>query len=196
MYDLHLAVSLMDSLTPMWTSSGPRNTAWPPSNPIPVNENRQMYNLHCAAFDKLTDTSLDITRVQNPCLTPKAISADKSVNVGGKDWPVQFHSVQSLDRMGCRGDMRDDSSVILFKFFSFFRWRPLWTYSDVGRVVHSSMLSMQHSFCRARHRPTSKVPGRIQNLIKNRCLKHQRKCLKSKLTGFFFNFSSSGRWTN
>ena len=32
---------------------------------------------------------------------------------------VQFSSVQSLDRLGRRGDMRDDSAEILFQFFFF-----------------------------------------------------------------------------
>ena len=60
---------------------------------------------------------------------------------------IQFSSVQSLDRVGRRGDMRDDSAEILFQ--SFLR-EALVSSSGMGRDVHSLMLPIQHYHCRPR----------------------------------------------
>ena len=57
---------------------------------------------------------------------------------------VQFSSVQSLDRLGRRGDMRDDSEVILFQSFL---QEALVSSSGIRRAVHSLMLSIQHFLC-------------------------------------------------
>ena len=53
---------------------------------------------------------------------------------------VQFSSVQFLDRLGRRGDMRDDSAEILFQFFL---QEALASSSGMGRDVHSLMLFIQ-----------------------------------------------------
>ena len=50
-------------------------------------------------------------------------------------------SVQSLDRLGRRGNMRDDSAEILFQTFL---QEALVSSSGMGRDVHSLMLSIQH----------------------------------------------------
>ena len=71
---------------------------------------------------------------------------------------VQFSSVQSLDRLGRRGDMRSDSAEILFQSFLL---EALVSSPGMGRDVHSLMLSMQHFLCRPRRRPPSKVPRRM-----------------------------------
>ena len=68
---------------------------------------------------------------------------------GGGLMGVQFSSVQSLDRLGRRGDMRDDSAEILFQAFL---QKTLVSSSGMGRDVHSLMLSIQHFLCRPRHR--------------------------------------------
>ena len=62
---------------------------------------------------------------------------------------VQFSSVQSLDRLGRRGDMMDDSAEILLQFF-FLLQEALVNSSGTGRDVHSLMLSIQHFLCRPR----------------------------------------------
>ena len=49
-----------------------------------------------------------------------------------------FGSVQSLDQLGCRGDIGDDSEEILF--LSFLQ-ENLVSSSSIGRDVHSLMLS-------------------------------------------------------
>ena len=71
---------------------------------------------------------------------------------------VQFSSVQSFDRLGRRGDMRDDSAEILFQSFL---QEALVSSSGMGRDVHSLMLSIQHFLCRPRHRPPCKVSLRM-----------------------------------
>ena len=67
----------------------------------------------------------------------------------------QFSSVQSLDRLSCRGDITDDSAEILFQ--SFLQEAIVSTFS-LGRDVHSLTLSIQHFLCRPRRRPSSKMP--------------------------------------
>ena len=52
-------------------------------------------------------------------------------------------SVQSLDRLGHRGNMRDDSAEILLQSFM---QNALVNSSGMGRDVHSLMLSAQHLF--------------------------------------------------
>ena len=71
---------------------------------------------------------------------------------------VQFTSLQSRDRLGRRGDTRDDSVEILFQSFL---QKALVSSSGMGRDVHSLMLSIQHFLCRPRCRPPSKVPWRM-----------------------------------
>ena len=56
----------------------------------------------------------------------------------------QFSSVQSLDRMGHRGDMKDDSAEI---FLQSFLQKALVSSSDMCWDVHSLMLSIQHFLC-------------------------------------------------
>ena len=68
---------------------------------------------------------------------------------------VQFSSVQSLYRMGRRGDMRDNSAEILFQIFL---QEALVGSSGMGRDVHSLMLSIQHFICWPQRRPFSRVP--------------------------------------
>ena len=68
---------------------------------------------------------------------------------------VQFSSVQSLDRSGRSGDMRDDSAEILFQSFP---QEAIMSSAGMGRDVHSLMLFIQHFLCRPRRRPLSKVP--------------------------------------
>ena len=69
--------------------------------------------------------------------------------------PFQFSSVQSLERLGRRRDMRDDSADI---FFQSFLLKALTSSSGIGTDVHSLMLSNQYFLCRPRRRPPSKVP--------------------------------------
>ena len=71
---------------------------------------------------------------------------------------VQFSSVQPLDRLGRRGDIRDDSIEILFQSFL---QEAFMSCSDIGRDVHSLMLSIQHFLCRPRRRPPFKVPWKM-----------------------------------
>ena len=54
---------------------------------------------------------------------------------------VQFSSVQSFDPIGVLGDMRGDSSEILFQFFL-----QEAVVSSMGRV-HAVMLAIQHFLC-------------------------------------------------
>ena len=65
----------------------------------------------------------------------------------------QITSVQSLDRLGRLGDMRDDSAEI---FFQSFLQEAIVSNSGMGRDVHSLMLSI-HFLCRPRRRPPSKM---------------------------------------
>ena len=67
---------------------------------------------------------------------------------------VQFSSFQSLDRLGRRGDMRDDSVEILFQSFL---QEAVMGSSGIGGNVHSLTLYPQHFLCRSRRRPPSKV---------------------------------------
>ena len=67
---------------------------------------------------------------------------------------VQFGSVRSLDRLGRRGDLRDDSAEILFQSCL---QEALVSSSGTGRDVHSLMLSIQHFLCRSRRRSPSMV---------------------------------------
>ena len=67
---------------------------------------------------------------------------------------IMFSSVQSLDRLDRRGDIRDDSAEILFQSFL---QEVIVSSSSMGRDVHFLMLSIQHFLCR-RRRPPSEVP--------------------------------------
>ena len=53
---------------------------------------------------------------------------------------TQLSSAQSLDRLGCQGDMRDDSAEIVFQSFL---QEALVSSSGVDRDVHYLMLSIQ-----------------------------------------------------
>ena len=72
---------------------------------------------------------------------------------------VQFSSVQSFGRFGCRwgggGGMKDDSAEILFRSFL---QEALVSSSGMGKDVHSVLLSIQHFLCRPQRRPPSKGP--------------------------------------
>ena len=76
----------------------------------------------------------------------------------GENIAVQFSSVQSLDRLGCREDMRDEAEEILFQSFL---QVALVSSSGMGRdfsrfdVVHPAFP------LRPRRRPPSKVPRRM-----------------------------------
>ena len=67
----------------------------------------------------------------------------------------KLSSVQSLDRLGCWGDITDNSAEILFQ--SFLQEAPV-SSSGMGRDVLSLMLSIQHFLCRPQHLLPSVVP--------------------------------------
>ena len=67
-------------------------------------------------------------------------------------------SVPSLERLGCREDMREISAQILFQFFL---QEALVSSSGMSRDVHSLMLSILHFLCRLQHRSPSKMPWRM-----------------------------------
>ena len=67
----------------------------------------------------------------------------------------QFVSVQSLDRLGRLGDMKDDSAEILFQSFL---QEALVSSSGMGRDVHSLILSAQYFLGQPGRRPPSNVP--------------------------------------
>ena len=58
-----------------------------------------------------------------------------------------FRAVQSLDRLGRRGDMTDDSAEI---FFQSFLQEAIVSSSGMGRDVYALTLSIQHFLCRPR----------------------------------------------
>ena len=68
---------------------------------------------------------------------------------------LRISSVQSLDRSGRHGDMKDSSAETLFQSFL---QKALGSSSGVGMDSHSLMLSIQHFLCRPRRRLPSKVP--------------------------------------
>ena len=74
------------------------------------------------------------------------------------DTAVQFSSVQSLDRSGRWGNMRDNSAEILFQSFL---QEALVSSSGKGKDVHSLMLSNQHFLCRPRRFLPSKMPWKV-----------------------------------
>ena len=63
---------------------------------------------------------------------------------------AQFSSVQSLDQLGRRRDLMDDSAEILFQSFL---QEALVSSSGMGRDVQALMLSIQHFLCRPQRRP-------------------------------------------
>ena len=67
----------------------------------------------------------------------------------------RLSSLQSLDRLGHWGNMRDDSAEILFQ--SFLK-EAFVSSSGLGRNVHSLTFSVQRFLCQPRCRPPSKVP--------------------------------------
>ena len=80
---------------------------------------------------------------------------------------IQFRSGQSPPRLGCWGDIRDDSAAYLFR--PFLRM-AIMSSSGLGRDVHPLTLSLQHFLCRPRRHPPSKVPCRILLLLLKGCL--------------------------
>ena len=76
---------------------------------------------------------------------------------------VLFSSVQSLGRLGRRGDMRNNSEEILFHIFFFFflLQEAHMSGSGMGRDAHSLMFSNQHFIFRPQRHQPSKVPGRM-----------------------------------
>ena len=75
--------------------------------------------------------------------------------------PHHFHtSVQCLDRLGRRRDMKDDSARILFH--PFLR-TALVSSSRMGRDVHALMMSNQHFLRRPQRRSVSKVHWRMDS---------------------------------
>ena len=89
------------------------------------------------------------TRSLAPELTGYTLSQKK----GKKE--EQTSSVQSLDRLDRRGNMRDGSVEILFQSFL---QEALVNSSGMGRDVHSLMLSIHHFLCRPQRRQPSKEP--------------------------------------
>ena len=71
---------------------------------------------------------------------------------------VLMSSVQSLDELGRRGNMRDDSAEILFQSFL---WEATACSSGIGRDAHSLTLSIQHFLCRLWRQPPCKVSWRM-----------------------------------
>ena len=61
-----------------------------------------------------------------------------------KELQSAYYENQSLDRLGRRGDMRDDSAEILFQSFL---QEAIVNCSDTGRDLHSLTLSIQHFLC-------------------------------------------------
>ena len=101
-----------------------------------------------------------------------------------KTWSnVEYSSVQSLDRLGRRGNTRDDSAEILFQSFL---QEALVSSSGMGRDVHMWMLSIRHFLCRPRRRPPSSVLWRM-NLERlswrATCLIHARQPLQNHSSG-------------
>ena len=82
---------------------------------------------------------------------------------------LRFSSVQFLDQLGHWGNMRDDSTEILFQSFL---QEALVSSSGMGRDAHSSMLSTQPFLCQSQHRPPSKVPRRTVLDRLSRCVTH------------------------
>ena len=66
------------------------------------------------------------------------------------DWTSRTYSssVQFLDRFGRRGDMRHDSAAEIL--FQSFLQEALVSSSNMGRDVHSLILSIQQFICRPR----------------------------------------------
>ena len=82
---------------------------------------------------------------------------------------VQFSSVQSLGRLGCRGDITDDSADILFKSFL---QEAFVSSSGTSGDVHSLTSPVQHFLCRPQRRPPL-----CGTLKKNRhCVHSNRVC--------------------
>ena len=71
---------------------------------------------------------------------------------------VQFSSVQSLDRSGCRRDMRDVPAEVLSQSFL---QQSIVSSSGMDRNVHCLMLSVQHFLCRPLRCLRSTVPLRM-----------------------------------
>ena len=89
------------------------------------------------------------------------LSGDKSaLTKSNQGYSVQFGSVPSLDRLGHRGDMRDDLAEILFQPFL---QKALVGSSCLGRDVHSFTLSIQHFLCQPQRRPATLQWGALKD---------------------------------
>ena len=89
---------------------------------------------------------------ERKCTTSPIVDLSRLVKL--EKFPIMFSSVQSLDRLGRRGDMIDDSAEALFQSF---QKGAVVSSFGMGRDVHSLMLSIQHFLCRPRRRPPSKT---------------------------------------
>ena len=88
----------------------------------------------------------------------------------------RIYSIQSLDRLGHQGDVRDDSAEILFQSHL---QEALVSSSGMDRDVHFLMLSTQHFFCWPQHHPPSKVSWKmvLEMLLWHvKCLNHASFC--------------------
>ena len=88
-----------------------------------------------------------------------------------------FSSVQSLDRLGRRGDMTYDSAKTLCQSFL---QKALVSSPGIGRDVHSLMLSIKPLLCWSQCHPSSTMPWRmvLERLLWHvTCLNHSSFCL-------------------
>ena len=97
----------------------------------------------------MTATTAPITITVIILITTKVMTATTKMVM------TTISSVQSLDRVGRRGKMRDDSADFLSQSFL---QEALVSSSGMGRDVH---FLIQHSLCCPRHRPPAKVPWRM-----------------------------------
>ena len=94
----------------------------------------------------VTTTTAPMTTTVIILITTKVMTATTKMVM------TTISSVQSLDRVGRRGKMRDDSADFLSQSFL---QEALVSSSGMGRDVH---FLIQHSLCCPRHRPPAKVP--------------------------------------
>ena len=76
------------------------------------------HNRNHTTYRRRLVLSNDRKMIKRAALTPRYKTGTGRQNLQFSS--VQFSAVQSLDRLGRRGDMRDDSAEILFQFFFFF----------------------------------------------------------------------------
>ena len=136
-------------------------------------------SVHSGYASKGTKLSSKISHEISHIWLRTAISLQSAlINNTLRNW-VQLSSLQSLDRLDRRVDMRDDSAEILFQSFLH---EALVNRSGMGRDIHCLMLSSQHFLCRPRRRPLSKVPPGIVFERLSWCVtcpNHARFCLQT-----------------